>query len=344
MLGGFSRKGVHLGGESIKNNMIADLLRSHGVQVTVVDGAGWTRRPVAAARDVLAALLGTPGQVAVLCAAGRGSAIIAPLMALAGRLRGHRLHYLVIGYAILDYIRRFPAVRYALRQFEMIHVETQGMCDDFRLLGLDKVEHFPNLRPARPRASNISREQPAGLLRTVFFSRVVETKGIDIAVKAVRLANERLGETRVTLDIYGNADAQRAAWLKDLVAETQGITIHGPLTDQEQIPSVLARYHYMLFPSRYPGEVFPGVVLDSMAAGTPVLASDWHYNSEIVRDGISGYVLPVEDVEAWARKLMELRTDAAGTYETLVKASLKEATRYHPEVEFQKFLSHLFPE
>jgi glycosyltransferase involved in cell wall biosynthesis len=344
MLGGFSTEGVHLGGEAIKNNMMANLLRSHGVNVTVVDGAGWTKRPVAAARDLLFALLGSRGSVAVLCASGRAAALVAPLMALAGRLRSHRLHYLVIGYGILDYIHKFPALLHVFRRFQMIHVETQGMCTDLRLLGLDNVVHFPNLRPARQRTTNIPRDNPAGFLRTVFLSRVVETKGIDVAVEAVCRANELLGETRVTLDIYGNADTERAAWLTNLVAGRPGITVHGPLTDQGQIPSVLARYHYMLFPSRYPGEVFPGVVLDSMAAGTPVLVSDWHYNGEVVQDGVSGYVLPVQDVEAWTRKLMELLTDSSGTFETMVQASLNEATRYHPDVEFQRFLSNLFPD
>jgi len=54
----------------------------------------------------------------------------------------------------------------------------------------------------------------------------------------------------------------------------------------------------MLFPSYYSGEAFPGVLLDAMIAGIPVVASDWQDNGEFVEHGRTGLLCAARDVNA----------------------------------------------
>ena len=47
----------------------------------------------------------------------------------------------------------------------------------------------------------------------------------------------------------------------------------------------------LLFPTYYDGEGFAGTLIDAMAAGVPVIASNWRYNSEIIKDGKIGFII-----------------------------------------------------
>ena len=62
--------------------------------------------------------------------------------------------------------------------------------------------------------------------------------------------------------------------------------------------NTLAQYNVMLFPTFWPGEGFPGVLIDALMAGLPVIASDWHFNSDIVQEGLTGKIIKSQDEDA----------------------------------------------
>ena len=59
----------------------------------------------------------------------------------------------------------------------------------------------------------------------------------------------------------------------------------------------LARYYYMLFPTFWPGEGFPGAIIDCYIAGIPIIASDWGYIPEFIEDGKTGCIISAHNVE-----------------------------------------------
>src|SRR5262249_52305238 len=62
-----------------------------------------------------------------------------------------------------------------------------------------------------------------------------------------------------------------------------------------------------------PGRVEGGVqtALEAMAAGRPVVASNWPRLAELVREGETGFLVPPGDKTALARQTQRLLTDAA---------------------------------
>lgn len=66
----------------------------------------------------------------------------------------------------------------------------------------------------------------------------------------------------------------------------------------------LAKYDVMLFPTYWSGEGFPGVMIDAYISGLPIIASDWNLNSDIVKDNITGWIIPVHDVNALAERMI----------------------------------------
>lgn len=52
-------------------------------------------------------------------------------------------------------------------------------------------------------------------------------------------------------------------------------------------------------------------ILEAMASGLPVVATDVGGNAELVADGLTGLIVPTSDVDAMAKALIELATDPA---------------------------------
>lgn len=74
------------------------------------------------------------------------------------------------------------------------------------------------------------------------------------------------------------------------------------------IPQLLADARAVLLPSRcYEGS--PRVVVEALAAGVPVIASDIGGLPEHVEDGVNGLLVPVDDVDGWAMAIDRLRDD-----------------------------------
>ena len=54
----------------------------------------------------------------------------------------------------------------------------------------------------------------------------------------------------------------------------------GVLHSTNEVVTVLSQSHFLLFPSFYPGEGFPGVFLEAFSVGTPIIALNHNYSSE----------------------------------------------------------------
>ncbi|MBW2707724.1 MAG: glycosyltransferase [Deltaproteobacteria bacterium] len=76
---------------------------------------------------------------------------------------------------------------------------------------------------------------------------------------------------------------------------------------RDDVPVLLTASDISILPSHEEG--FSNVILESMAAGLPVVATNVGGNSEVVLDGITGWVIPPEDPRALAAKIIDLLKD-----------------------------------
>ncbi len=76
------------------------------------------------------------------------------------------------------------------------------------------------------------------------------------------------------------------------------------------VPQVMAALDLLVLPSRLP-EPFGMVLLEAMATGKPVIATDQGGPREIVRDGETGFLVPPGDPTALAKAISTLAADAA---------------------------------
>jgi glycosyltransferase involved in cell wall biosynthesis len=73
------------------------------------------------------------------------------------------------------------------------------------------------------------------------------------------------------------------------------------------VASVLARCHATVLASRSEGS--PNAIIESFAAGVPVVATATQGSRELVRDGENGFLVPVGDATALAERLVTLADD-----------------------------------
>lgn len=79
---------------------------------------------------------------------------------------------------------------------------------------------------------------------------------------------------------------------------------YGGVISFDHTTEVLKDCYALLFPTCYEGEGFAGTLIDALAAGVPVIASEWRYNSEIVIPGTTGLLFKTHDVEELTDKLI----------------------------------------
>ncbi|WP_296665896.1 glycosyltransferase [Demequina sp.] len=153
-----------------------------------------------------------------------------------------------------------------------------------------------------PPASPASRRHP---LRLLAVGRLVEKKGFDVLIEALRRAQARL-----ELEIVG--DGPERARLEALAAGLP-VTFAGQLPRDELAGRYLAA-GVAVFPSRRAAsgdqDGLPVAMLEAMGAGCAVIASDLPGLNEAIATGHSGVLVHEGDVDALARSLEVLADDA----------------------------------
>jgi glycosyltransferase involved in cell wall biosynthesis len=152
-------------------------------------------------------------------------------------------------------------------------------------------------------------EPPAPPVKIAVVARMIEAKGIAEAVAATRRACA-LGAS-VELHLFGEPDPVNRhsipeATLREWSAEP-GIQWHGRTAD---VARVWREHHVALFLSYY-REGVPRTLIESAAAGRPIVTTDMPGCRDVVRDGQEGLIVPPRDVEAAALAIVRLSGDAA---------------------------------
>jgi glycosyltransferase involved in cell wall biosynthesis len=127
-------------------------------------------------------------------------------------------------------------------------------------------------------------------------------KGVDLLIAAFqRLSNDF---PKVTLKLLGHYPDREE--LEALVAGSPRIEFLTARPNPEVL-EIISKATVFVLPSRSEG--VPRVILEAMAAGVPVVASDAGGIPSVVRHGESGFVVPVGDIGALETRLRQLLSD-----------------------------------
>lgn len=165
----------------------------------------------------------------------------------------------------------------------------------FLRTGID-LEHF---RP-RPRT-------PSPVLRVTFLGTLAPHKGPHVLLDAWERLEPAL-RARGRLKLVGPS-RHHPEYVRALEqrADALGVELAGALA-REAVAEELANTDLLVVPSVW-FENSPLVILEALAARTPLLVSDIGGMAELVEEGVSGFRFPVGDSAALARRLSALLQD-----------------------------------
>jgi glycosyltransferase involved in cell wall biosynthesis len=146
---------------------------------------------------------------------------------------------------------------------------------------------------------------PEAPLRLVYIGRLAREKGLDEALRGLALARARGVRTRLVVAGSG----QEAARLKQLTGElglAGDVSFAGPVFGQDKA-ALLGKADVSIFASYAEG--LPYALLESMAAGVPVIATRVGAVPDVVVDGVHGLLVPPGDSQAIADAIGKLAAD-----------------------------------
>ena len=339
IIGHFGFGQTLMNGQTIKTKIIASEIEKHfgSDNVVLLDLAGGIKK-------IPALLVKIPP---VLCSCSslimlpveNGLRFLTPVLRFWNTFLRRKLHYVVIGGWLPEFIAGKKHILNGLKHFNGIYVETNTMKKALTELGLDNLYVMPNFKRLRVLDESELVYSESSPHKLCTFSRVMKEKGIETAVNAVKSVNDELGYTAYTLDIYGQIDENQTEWFENLKSTFPDYIKYGGIVPFDKSVEVLKDYFALLFPTYYEGEGFAGTLVDSYSAGIPVIASDWKYNSEIINEN-TGYVYPIKHPE----KLVDILKSAEANPAIMLKKKklcVKEAEKYSIDKSVQVLISNL---
>lgn len=207
--------------------------------------------------------------------------------------------------------RKYIAVSNSLRQ-EMIH---RGMPSN-RIVTIANAVDVKLLSESPSRNSvfmNGIREEynirgDAMLISMIALLR--PRKGVEILIRAIKPVMEHFPDLCLLI-VGDDSISEEAGYGNKLRRLTSELDISKNIIFtgfREDVPSILRESDLMILPSLF-GEGLPMVVLEAMASGVPVIATDVEGIPEVIEDGITGFLVKPGDIADLSNKIMKVLKD-----------------------------------
>lgn len=157
----------------------------------------------------------------------------------------------------------------------------------------------------------IPRSEPEKISNFIFFGRIVESKGIVDAIKALGMLAAR-GFTDWNFRVMGQGNHE---WARNLANEhgiADKVSVYGP-ADDEKLENELKQAHLAIMPSH--SESFGLSIAEAQAAGIPLVAYEAGSVPEVVENGVTAWLAPFREINNLSRCIEEAIKDPKAAYQ-----------------------------
>lgn len=319
-------------GQTVKTrNLYNKLVEIYGQdEVEIVDTYNYKKNPLKLLKNCANAIKNSEN--VIILPAKNGVKVFVPLFVKLNKKYKRNIIYAVVGGWLPDVLNENKKLLKSSSDLNCILVETEGMKKRLNDLGLNNVDILLNFKNISVLQESELPELSNEVFKVCTFSRVIKEKGIENAINAVKLANEKLGKDVFKLDIYGPIGNEYKEEFENVLnnCNKNWVEYKGVIPSSESV-GVLKEYNLLLFPTYYFGEGLAGTVIDAYSAGVPVVASDWKYNSEVVKNGITGNIFETKNDKEFA-EILEKYYLGEMDIQAIRKNCLEEAKKYTPDV------------
>lgn len=135
-----------------------------------------------------------------------------------------------------------------------------------------------------------------------FLGRLESRKGIDFLIKTIPKVKARLND----IQLFIGGDGVLKPFLENFIKQKNlenNVHLLGTLSDSA-LNEWYNRVSVVVIPSVFEG--FGLTAIEAMACGTPVIATDVDALRDVIEDGVNGFLVPYNDVEALSEKVLYL--------------------------------------
>ena len=127
--------------------------------------------------------------------------------------------------------------------------------------------------------------------KILFIGRMVKEKGIEDLVTLIQLSRKSGNNHEFTFI----GEGPELKYIKDNLNEYKNVNVLGYLSDKSRISEIMQEHDFLVLPSRKTKgweELFGLVIIEAMAAGMVVIATDHIGPKSIIKNNIDGIILP----------------------------------------------------
>ena len=176
---------------------------------------------------------------------------------------------------------------------DLVFVQTRELLRSFR--DHDNFRWFANTRDLKAPST----EPPQAVSRLVFISQLRREKGLQETLEACRDL-----PANCQLNVYGPPMPDTDMSLFDGSAG-----VYRGVLDAHEVPGVLLQHDVLVLPTYWKSEGYPGIVLEALQCGRPVITTWWRCVPEVVEDGKSGLLVEPRSTPAVKEAIQRLTND-----------------------------------
>lgn len=242
----------------------------------------------------------------------------------------------MFGTSLPQHLARLPRplrafVLSMLKRARCVLPETQALADELITrwhVPASRVLLFPNFVLDRDIGRRPHGKRFNG--NCVFMGQIREEKGVFDIIRVLRERKD------FKCDFFGPIIERDRKMFEDQIAGNDRVR-YGGVVEPSVVVDTMRAYDVLLLPTRSPGEGYPAVILQAFAAGIPVIASAWKSIPDVVKDGVTGILIPPGSPGSIADALEKLSLDGE-LYSSIAENAFARAGTFSEKAVVQDIL------
>ncbi|MFZ5858228.1 MAG: glycosyltransferase family 4 protein [Chloroflexota bacterium] len=228
---------------------------------------------------------------------------------------------------------------FVLRSVDGILTQTQMLKNDLQKMGLVNAHYLPGCRPL----ASISQTaiERGDEFRLIYLGHITRLKGILYLIESLGILSKTCPK-KVTCDFFGPIhDELREEFNAGL--KSQPNARYCGVAEAGTGPQLIAHYDALVLPTYYDTEGQPGVLIEAMHAGVPVIATQVRTFPELIEHGVNGLLVPLQDPISLANAI-ETLAENSDLYKQMAEANRQKGHEFRADAVVERMLQIIFPD